>query len=124
MIAEGMPAIVAIEEWREDFGRQSSGDEKRIVLQGLHDALPERDGDGTILRQLHVFFYARGLIAGSRFAVYPIGVVELFAKLNHFFLGQHFRNLNQHCITSNKNYDCGLSASLSVRLSAKSLIST
>jgi hypothetical protein len=74
--AEGLASDIAIEEWWEDAGRESGGDEKGVAAEGLEDHGLELARSGRVLRKLLIVFHLRGLTAGGNTAIDPLRLIE------------------------------------------------
>jgi hypothetical protein len=93
VIAERMPALVAVEERREHAGRERRGDEERTALKRRDDLIAELLRLGGVLGQLQVVLGACGLMTGCHAAVDPRSRLEAPARVRDFVRREHVGNL-------------------------------
>ena len=105
VIAEGVPALIAIEQRRKDAQRQRCRHEQRIALQRRQDHVAELVRDGRTFGQLLVLLGARRLRAGGHFAVNPLGLVEQLTRARHLFGAQEIGNRQQHGFLQKRTVD-------------------
>src|SRR5687768_15615999 len=94
--AEGLPARVAVEQWRKDVQRQRRGTEEGIARERGHDGFPDPTRGWVILGNLLVVLRARGLMSCRDAAVHPFGGVEQSTRLAYLRRVQNARDLQQH----------------------------
>jgi hypothetical protein len=96
VIAERLPALIAIEERRKHAKRKRRRHEERIALQRRQDHVADCFSGRRPLCQLLVPLRARRLRAGGDFAVHPVSRVEQFARARYLFRAQEIGNREQH----------------------------
>jgi hypothetical protein len=90
VVAERLPALVAVEQGREDLRGQRRRHEERVAFERRDDHVAQLPRRRVVFGQLHVVLGARRLRAGRDAPVNPLGLREHAPTMGDLFGRQHF----------------------------------